>query len=155
MPMDVNEKQFTSDIVANAAGCLEGTLRQWRNRYGLLGQTVTGTKETKYYSALDVCVVRAVALLARYMTASYAIWFVEGRVRNQMKALLEGKTKTPSSIGFYLPESGADPVFSSDPGDTAEELLADTEGVIVLVDLNTAVIDRVFKVLKLGSPKRG
>jgi hypothetical protein len=153
MPMDVNEKQFTSDIVANAAGCLEGTLRQWRNRYGFLSEGGSSSKETKYYSVVDACVVRAVTVLARYMTASYAIWFVELSVRRQIVRLLERKANTPSTIGFYLPESGAEPVFSRDPGETAEELFADTEGVIVLVDLNTAVINRVFKSLKLGVPR--
>jgi hypothetical protein len=151
----INEKKFTSDAVADAAGCLKGTLRQWRNRYQLLGEGGTRGSEVKYYSVVDACVVRAVTVLARYMMASYAIWFVEDAVRKQIVRLLEGKPNTSSTVGFYLPESGGDPVFSNDPGDTAEELLADTEGVMVLVDLNTAVINRVFKVLKLGSPKRG
>jgi prepilin-type processing-associated H-X9-DG protein len=155
MKMDIHEKQFTSDVVAKAAGCVEGTLRQWRNRHGFLSETFTGGMEVKYFSVLDVCVVRAVTVLARYMPARHAIWFADGHVRLQLDRLLQGKPKTSSRIGFFLRESGGEPTFSSDPGDTAEELLADTEGVIVLVDLNTAVIDRVFKVLKLGSPKRG
>jgi hypothetical protein len=155
MPVHVYEKRFTSDVVADAAGCLEATLRQWRRRHGFLRGSVTGGRETKYYSALDACVVRAVTVLTRYMPAHSAIWFVDNRVHSQIDRLLQGKPKTSSKIGFYLPESGADPVFSNEPGDTAEELLADTEGVMVLVDLNTAVINRVFKVLKLGSPKRG
>jgi hypothetical protein len=154
MTVSMNEKQFTSEAVADAAGCLEGTLRQWRKRYGLLsGSTSTG-KETKYYSVLDACVVRAVTVLARYMTASYAIWFGEVVIRKHIARLLERKPNTSPKIGFYLPESGADPVFSNDPGDTAEELFTSTEGVVVLVDLNTAVINRVFKALKLGSPRR-
>jgi hypothetical protein len=150
----VHEKQFTSDVVADAAGCLEATIRQWRRRHGLLGDSVTGGKETKYYSALDACIVRAVAVLTRYMPAHSAIWFVDNRVRSQIERLLQGKRKTSSTIGFYLPESGAEPWFSDDPGDSTEELLANTEGVMVLVDLNTAVINRVFKVLKLGLPPR-
>jgi hypothetical protein len=154
MTGDVYKKQFTSDVVAEAAGCLEGTLRQWRKRYGLLSEGISGGKETKYYSVLDACVVRAVTVLARYMTASAAIWFAEGRVRSQINRLLQGKPKASSRIGFFLPESGAEPWFSHDPGDTAEELLANTEGVVVLVDLNSAVINRVFKALKLGLPTR-
>jgi DNA-binding transcriptional MerR regulator len=152
-PWIINDKPFTSEMVADAAGCLQSTLRQWRNRNGLLNETVTGGKETKRYSVLDACVVRAVVLLARYMSASHAIWFVGGIVSKQIKRLLENKPNTSSKIGFYLPESGGDPVFSSDPGDRAEDLLANTEGVIVLVDLKAAVIDHVVKALKLERPK--
>jgi hypothetical protein len=153
MPGHVYEKQFTSDVVADAAGCLEATIRQWRKRHGLLGDSVTGGKETKYYSALDVCIVRAVAVLTRYMPAHSAIWFVDNHVRSQIDRLLQGKRKTSSKIGFYVPESGAEPWFSDNPGETAEELLVNTEGVMVLVDLNSAVINRVFKSLKLDLPK--
>jgi hypothetical protein len=152
-PWIINDKPFTSEMVADAAGCLQSTLRQWRNRNGLLNETVTGGKETKHYSVLDACVVRAVAVLTRYMSAGYAIWFVEQFVRKQIKRLLDGKQNTSSKIGFYLPESGGNPVFSSDPGDGAEDLLANTEGVVVLVDLNAAVIDHVLKALKLERPK--
>lgn len=154
MPGPVHEKRFTSDVVANAAGCPEATIRQWRKRYALLGDSVTGGKETKYYSALDICIVRAVAVLTRYMPAQSAIWFVENRLRSQIERLLQGKRKTSPKFGFYVPESGAEPWFSDDPGDTAEELLANTEGVMVLVDLNTAVVNRVLKVLKLRLPPR-
>ena len=153
MPGHVHEKQFTSDVVANAAGCLEGTIMQWRKRHGLLCESVTGGKETKYFSALDACIVRAVVVLTRYMPAQSAIGFVDNRVRSQIDRLLQGKRKTSSKIGFYVPESGAEPWFSDDPGETAEELLANTEGVMVLVDLNTAVINRVFKSLKLELPR--
>jgi hypothetical protein len=51
-----------------------------------------------------------------------------------------------------LPEGGGDPVFSDDPGGTAEGLLADTEGVVVFVDLHVAVNNRVFKSLKVERP---
>jgi hypothetical protein len=151
--MDINEKNFTSDIVAAAAGCSEGTLRQWRNRYGFLAETITGGMEVKYFSVLDACVVRAVTVLVRYMPARDAIWFVEHRVRLQIDRLLQGKPKTSSKIGFYMPEGGGQPRLSNNPGDTTEELLDDTEGVMVVVDLNVAIVDRVLKALKLGGPK--
>jgi prepilin-type processing-associated H-X9-DG protein len=153
MKMDIHEKQFTSDVVAKAAGCVEGTLRQWRNRHSFLSETLTGGMEVKYFSVLDICVVRAVTMLARYMPARHAIWFADGHVRLQLDRLLQGKPKTLSKIGFYLPEGGGEPKFSSNPGDTTDELLDDTEGVVVVVDLNAAIIDRVFKNLKLDRPK--
>jgi hypothetical protein len=151
MTLKTNEKRFTSDVVAKAGGCLEGTLRQWRNRYGFLGETITGGMEVKKYSVLDACLVRAVTVLARYMPARSAIWFAETVLRSQLDRLLNKKPKTSSKISFYLPESGSDPVFSHDPEDGAEDLLAGTEGVVVLVDLNEAVIARVSKALNWES----
>ncbi|UQR61766.1 MerR family transcriptional regulator [Bradyrhizobium sp. C-145] len=66
MKIDTNEEVFTSDKVAAAAGCSEATLRQWRNRYEFLENTVTGGMEVKRFSLSDICVVRAIKVLTDY-----------------------------------------------------------------------------------------
>ena len=62
MKMDIHEKQFTSDVVAKAAGCVEGTLRQWRNRHGFLSETLTGGMEVKYFYWAFVPIMIAIVL---------------------------------------------------------------------------------------------
>lgn len=75
MKIDTNEEVFTSDKVAAAAGCSEATLRQWRNRYGFLENTVTGGMEVKRFSLSDICVVRAIKVLTDYgLSARDAIY---------------------------------------------------------------------------------
>jgi hypothetical protein len=146
--MNLAEKQFTTEQVAGAAGVPPVTFRQWRNRNKLFEQTLDGTNLHKRYSLLDACVTRAVFILSRFMTVEFAITFAEGRVRNKIKNLLDGRD-VPTRIGFELNDIwNGQPGFSDDPGDTTDELLSGTNGEIVLIDVQARIIEPVCKALK-------
>jgi hypothetical protein len=152
MTMNIGDKQFTSEQIADAAGVQPGTFRKWRNRNLLFAQTVDGTNEHKRFSLLDAAVLRAVMILSRYMQIEFAVMFAEGRVRARIKALLDGRD-VPVRVGFELHDIwNGQPEFSDDPGDTVDELLNGTKGEIVLIDVRTRIIDPVCKALEAPKP---
>ena len=148
-----DEKNFNTDETAAAAGVAAGTLRQWRARNNLLAETVDGTNTHKKFSALDVCVIRTVHLLSRFMAVEFAILFAEGKVRRKIKALLDRRDIQPD-IGLELHDIwNGQPTFSDDPGSTRDELLDGSKGEIVLIDVQKRIIDPVLKKLKLNGPQ--
>jgi hypothetical protein len=145
MSINYTDQEFTTEQVADAAGCPAATFRQWRLRNQLFEETLDGSNVRKHYSLIDACTVRTVFVLSRFMVVDFAIQFAEGRVRNKIKALLEGRDVS-TRIGFELHDLwNGQPGFSDDPGDDADELLEGTKGEVVLIDVEARIIAPVCK----------
>jgi hypothetical protein len=85
--VDPDSKEYSPAALADVAGVAPVTFGQWRARHGLLKNT------TVRYSLVDICVVRAVAVLAMY---SFKM--------DEVIALVEKGTTTTSSIRYLLHE---------------------------------------------------
>lgn len=163
MQIDTNEKRFTSDEVAAAAGCREGTLRQWRSRHGLLGGTVEGGMEVKKFSLVDVCVVRAVQVMTAAGSSTsdaVAATIADDEMRAQITILLSEKEPFSTLFGFRLldrnksarDKSSHVAVYMFQPEDLAEKM-AQADGVLTVLDV-MAVIKHVHKALKLPASRK-
>lgn len=156
MHNDIHEKRFTSSEVAAAAGCREGTLRQWRFRHGLLGGT--GATDVKY-SLVDVCVVRAVQVLTthgarisdavpasrRSPKSDEVLSLVDDDLRAQITILLSDEKPFSTLFGFRLLEPDSKSVVAAaymfQPEDLPK-MLAEAGGGMFILDV-MAVIDHV------------
>jgi hypothetical protein len=156
MGIDIFEKRFTSDEVAAAAGCREGTLRQWRSRHGLLSETSTGGMEVKHFSLVDVCVVRAVQVLTTsgISTSDAIAAAVDEDMRYQITILLsEREPFSPPLFGFHLNQEEPPSCILFHPKQMADAM-AVTKGVLIVFDA-TMIIDHVRKALKIPASGKG
>ena len=97
-----HEKRLGQATVAEAAGCSPNTLRAWRARHELCKDTTRGKFRTKYFSFVDVCVVRCVVWLTQSgVPAQTAILFAEGGMRTMLGRLLTKQQDAMAMIGFY------------------------------------------------------
>lgn len=154
MSIDINAPQFSLATIAEAAGILPATLTTWRNRHELFADTVTGTKERKFFSLADACVARAVFVLTKHgLDTPDAIWFADSHMRAQITILLAGE-EFSSLVGFYKPERGKERIaFIVFPrSDAAGELIDKTPGVLTVVNVMT-IIKHVVAALKVPTPE--
>ncbi|MCK1567479.1 MerR family transcriptional regulator [Bradyrhizobium sp. 173] len=147
MKIDTNEEVFTSDKVAAAAGCSEATLRQWRNRYAFLENTVTGGMEVKRFSLSDICVVRAIKVLTDYgLSARDAIYLANHRMglRKLFAALLSKSHRVQTLLSIRPGKSEHEAFeFSLFGPEHFAEAMAHSGGIMTVFDLNV-VVQHVF-----------
>ncbi len=163
MPVDIYEPLYSSDRLADAAGCREGTFRQWRSRHGLVADA-----DPKKFTLVDVCVVRAVQVMIASgvgATDAVAATLAENELRLQIIALLsEGETDKPFStlFGFHTlsdtkPARGNSSdvqlaIYYLEPKDIAE-MIKKTKGIMIVLDV-MAVIKHVLKALKIPASRK-
>jgi hypothetical protein len=157
--MNLEDRLFTSSALTAAAGCEPMTFRTWRNRNGLFSE-LAGDRKWKRFTIVEVCIVRAVAVMAAHgLAASYAIRFAQDDLRFQFEQLLTGERDT-SLVGFFVggtstedlvvftdadseakvakqserPEPPCSFVFLEDVASLAETM-SRTKGILTIIDL--------------------
>lgn len=86
--MNLDSKEYARPELVQAAGIPQATLAVWRMRHGLLKATRVR------YSLLDVCVVRTVAVLARYsFKLDDVVNLADGPIRKQLADLLRKRMR--------------------------------------------------------------
>lgn len=156
MKIDANEEVFTSDKVAAAAGCSEATLRQWRNRYAFLENTVTGGMEVKRFSLSDICVVRAIKVLTDYgLSARDAIYLANDPMglRKLFAALLSKSHRVQTLLSIRSGKSKNKTFeFSLFGPEHFAEAMAHSDGIMTVLDL-TVIAEHVFDHFEQQSKK--
>jgi hypothetical protein len=158
MPIDYQAKQFDMDTVAKAAGCPSvQTLATWRNRGGLFKETVTGTKHSKFFSVIDVCIVRVVRLLTAEhgFSAQDAISLAPEFYLEFLMALEDGGNE-PRLVGLHKgsrdPNAQLSCYFLNADRKLPDLLSATPGGVITIFDVRVIISD-VMAALKLKRAK--
>lgn len=158
---DFEEEQFSLSEAAEAAGCPRATLDAWRNRLKLFKGTVTGTKEEKRLSLIDVCVARAVKMLTDTgidaktgISAKDAVAAIDDTfVRAQFFMLLRGDEGTSSVFGYHKGRDGKHRLQAHFfAPDNFPAVLRETGGTLIVVDL-AAVITHVRAALRIPASR--
>ena len=86
---NLNRPVISQPTLAKAVDGSPATVATWRAKYGLLGDSNTGSKERKFFSVIDACVARMVVVLSGLgLAPADAIWFADSEARAFFEILL-------------------------------------------------------------------
>ena len=109
--MDHRSATYTTATLAAASGCEAGTFHKWRARNDLFPST-KGQTGWNRWTALDICVVRAIVVLVEHgLPADDAVWIVAGEqigaIAHDFEKILEGQEPLSKFIAVVRGDASA------------------------------------------------